>query len=123
MGEGLPRACVCAWCAEMPWFGSVKAGKKYWVAEDGRRSATTGRRDGTRRAGRHNDGAPPPPPAGILKRSGRPRFVSYQFEDGMVPQEMAAAVPMPNEQKVNAMFTEMVVRIYYMCVCVHCNVH
>ena len=50
------------------------------------------------------------PPAGILKRSGRSRSVSFQFEDGMVPQEMAAAVPMPGEQKVNTMFAEMVVR-------------
>ena len=94
----------------MPWFGSgssVKIGTRsgsYWMAEDGR----TGRRGGTGR--RPND--PAPPPAGILKRSGHTRAaVPFQFENGMVPQEMAAAVPMPSEQQVNDMFTEMVVRI------------
>ena len=96
----------------MPWFGgrsSVKLSKKrgtYWVAEDGCGKS----RRNTGAAGRHRQNGAPPPPAGILKRSGRPRSVSFPFEDGMVPQEMAAAIPMPSEQKVNAMFTEMVVR-------------
>lgn len=102
----------------MPWFGSgssVKVRKNremYWVAEDGRAR----KRGGTSRRQNEYDG---PPPAGILKRSGRgARSVPFQFEDGMVPQEMAAAIPMPSEQKVNAMFTEMVVRdiIYASCV-------
>ena len=102
----------CIYVAGMPWFGSgssVRAGNRtgmYWVAaDDGRNSR---RRSTTSRRGRQNDGAPAP--TGILKRSGRPRASSFQFEDGMVPQEMAAAVPMPSEQRVNAMFTEMVVR-------------
>lgn len=92
----------------MPWFGSsssVKYSKKrtYYVAgEDGRSRKRAS-------LGRQNEVAPP---AGILKRSGRTRSSgSFPFEDGMVPQEMAAAVPMPSEQKVNAMFAEMVVRV------------
>lgn len=98
----------------MPWFGSgssIKAGNRtgmYWVATDDGRAS---RRRSTNRRGRQNDGASAAP-AGILKRSGRPRASSFRFEDGMVPQEMAAAVPMPSEQRVNSMFTEMVVRIY-----------
>ena len=95
----------CEQFIKMPWFGSgssVKYSKKrtYYVGEDGR---------GRKRAslGRQNETAPP---AGILKRSGRTRSCSYPFEDGMVPQEMAAAVPMPSEQKLNTMFAEMVVR-------------
>ena len=48
-------------------------------------------------------------PSGILKRSGQ-RPVSYPaLEDGMVPQEMAAAVPMPRETELNEMFADMVV--------------
>lgn len=50
-------------------------------------------------------------PAGILKRGGL-RPVSYPaLEDarGMVPQEMAAAIPMPKEAELNEMFAEMVV--------------
>ena len=109
----------------MPWFGgsgqSVKMGGSrsgvYWMAEDARggRKAKSRRRRGS--TSRHGDpptsSSPPPPPAGILKRSGRGQRgsqPSFQFEEGMVPQEMAAAVPMPSEQSVNAMFSEMVVR-------------
>ena len=79
----------------------------YWVAEDGR---TTRRRGGSATGRRQNDATPPP--AGILKRSGHSTRAAapFQFENGMVPQEMAAAVPMPSEQHVNDMFTEMVVR-------------
>lgn len=48
-------------------------------------------------------------PAGILKRGGS-RPVSYPaLEDGMVPQEMAAAIPMPTEAELNELFEEMVV--------------
>ncbi|CAI8048375.1 Disheveled-associated activator of morphogenesis 2 [Geodia barretti] len=105
----------------MPWFGggqSIKVGRSksgvYWVAEDGGRRKSKKRRSGS--TGRLNESGAPPqaasptPPPGILKRSGRFRgsHPSFQFEDGMVPQEMAAAVPMPNEQTVNAMFSEMV---------------
>ena len=54
-------------------------------------------------------------PAGILKRGGS-RPVSYPaLEDGMVPQEMAAASPMPTEAELNQLFVEMVVSV---CVCV-----
>lgn len=96
--------------SDMPWFGSgtsVKFGKNrgtYRAAEDGR-----SKRRGAR--SRPNDsGHGQAPPAGILKRSGRPaRTMAFPFENGMVPQEMAAAVPMPCEQTVNTMFTEMVV--------------
>ena len=97
----------------MPWFGSVpslKYPKKrtYWVAREDAKGGSGGKRNRAASHGRINDTAPP---AGILKRSGRSRSnsESFQFEDGMVPQEMAAAVPMPSEQKVNAMFAEMVV--------------
>lgn len=48
-------------------------------------------------------------PAGILKRGGS-RPVSYPaLEDGMVPQEMARAIPMPTEAELNELFVEMVV--------------
>lgn len=104
-GRRAHNSVDCEQFLKMPWFGSsssVKYSKKrtYYVAEDGR---------GRKRASlaRQNEAAPP---AGILKRSGRTRSFSFPFEDGMVPQEMAAAVPMPSEQKVNAMFAEMVVR-------------
>lgn len=94
----------CEQFVKMPWFGSGSSVKKrtYYVGEDGRSPR--------KRAslGRQNETAPP---AGILKRSGRTRSCSYPFEDGMVPQEMAAAVPMPSEQKLNTMFAEMVVRV------------
>ena len=99
----------------------MKVGRsKYWVAEDGGRKKWKKRKSGS--TGRLNEsGVPPPqaasptPPAGILKRSGRFRgsHPSFQFEDGMVPQEMAAAVPMPSEQTVNAMFSDMVVSLSY----------
>ena len=50
-------------------------------------------------------------PAGILKRGGS-RPVSYPaLEDGMVPQEMAAAIPMPTEAELNELFVEMVVSL------------
>lgn len=50
-------------------------------------------------------------PAGILKRGGL-RPVSYPaLEDGMVPQEMAAAIPMPTEGELNELFVEMVVSL------------
>ena len=87
----------------MPWFGSGssvkirKAKSAYCVNDDKRARKAAARRSLS-------------PPAGILKRSGRTRSVPFEFEDGMVPQEMAAAVPMPSEQRVNAMFAEMVVR-------------
>ena len=49
-------------------------------------------------------------PAGILKKSGRSRPQSYPaLVDGMVPSEMAAAVPMPSEPELNTMFAELVV--------------
>lgn len=48
-------------------------------------------------------------PSGILKRGGQ-RPVSYPaLEDGMVPSEMAAAVPMPREAELNELFADMVV--------------
>ncbi len=48
-------------------------------------------------------------PSGILKRGGQ-RPLSYPaLEDGMVPQEMAAAVPMPRGTELNELFAEMVV--------------
>lgn len=96
-------------------MASSKSGM-YWVAEDGRRRKTKKKRRGSTSGLNESGGSPqassPTPPAGILKRSGRFRgsHPSFQFEDGMVPQEMAAAVPMPSEQTVNAMFSEMVVR-------------
>ena len=77
----------------------------YWLADDGR----TRKRGGT--TGRRHQNDPATPPAGILKRSGHSRSVPFQFENGMVPQEMAAAVPMPSEQNVNTMFAEMVVGV------------
>lgn len=50
-------------------------------------------------------------PAGILKRGGS-RPVSFPaLEDGMVPQEMAAAIPMPTEAELNELFVEMVVSL------------
>lgn len=50
-------------------------------------------------------------PHGILKRAGS-RPVSFPaLEDGMVPQEMAAAIPMPTEAELNQLFEEMVVRV------------
>ncbi len=53
-------------------------------------------------------------PAGILKRGARrPRpksFPDLALPDGMVPQEMAAAIPMPSEPELNVMFAKMVVR-------------
>ena len=109
----------------MPWFGSgstlrigsSKAGT-YWVGgggEDGRRGAKSSRKRGGGNRHHHNDvAAQQAAPAGILKRSGRPRAPAYEFEYGMVPQEMAARVPMPSEQNVNAMFSEMVVSIIRM---------
>lgn len=50
-------------------------------------------------------------PAGILKRGGS-RPVSFPaLEDGMVPSEMAAAIPMPTEAELNELFVEMVVSL------------
>lgn len=50
-------------------------------------------------------------PTGILKRGGS-RPVSYPaLEDGMVPQEMAAAIPMPTEGELNELFEDMVVSL------------
>ena len=111
--------------AAMPWFGGTRQSLKmgsgrsgvYWVADDRgeRKPKSRKRRGSTGRLGDGGSGAgspPPPPPAGILKRSGRGlrgSQPSFQFEEGMVPEEMAAAVPMPSEQSVNAMFSEMVV--------------
>ncbi len=48
-------------------------------------------------------------PSGILKRGGRSAISFPALEDGMVPQEMAAAIPMPTEAELNALFAEMVV--------------
>ena len=54
----------------------------------------------------------PAQPSGILKRSGRPGPKSYpELAEGMMPQEMAAAIPMASEPELNAMFTQMVVRM------------
>ena len=52
-------------------------------------------------------------PAGILKKSGRSsRPTSYPaLAEGMVPSEMAAAVPMPSEVELNMMFAQMVVSV------------
>lgn len=62
---------------------------------------------GTNSLGRRRSSAP----AGILKKSGRSsRPTSYPaLAEGMVPSEMAAAVPMPSEAEVNMMFSQMVV--------------
>lgn len=49
-------------------------------------------------------------PAGILKRGGaRPVSFPALLEAGMVPSEMAAAIPMPTEAELNELFVEMVV--------------
>lgn len=57
----------------------------------------------------------PAQPSGILKRSGRHGPKSYpELAEGMMPQEMAAAIPMPSEPELNAMFTQMVVRNVHM---------
>ena len=62
------------------------------------------------RRGRRRTGTAP---AGILKRGRRSRPQSFpELSDGMVPQEMAAAVPMPSEPELNAMFAQMVVSVY-----------
>ena len=49
-------------------------------------------------------------PAGILKRGGSRPISFPALEDGMVPSEMAAAIPMPTEAELNELFVEMVVR-------------
>ena len=49
-------------------------------------------------------------PTGILKKGGRRPKSFPTLSDGMVPQEMAAAIPMPPEHELNAKFTRMVVR-------------
>lgn len=73
------------------------------VPEGGSRSRSGG--------GRPKQGASP---VGILKKGGRARPKSYpSLSDGMVPQEMAAVHPMPSEPELNAMFTQMVVRVVY----------
>ena len=61
-------------------------------------------------------------PAGILKRGGH-KPVSYlpALEDGMVPQEMAAAIPMPKEMELNALFAEMVVSFLIVFSVVRCS--
>lgn len=48
---------------------------------------------------------------GILKRSGRSNPADFPglTEPGMLPQEMAAAVPMPSEPELNLMFSQLVV--------------
>lgn len=48
-------------------------------------------------------------PSGILKRGGQRPMSFPALEDGMVPQEMAAAVPMPREPELNELFADMVV--------------
>ena len=49
-------------------------------------------------------------PPGNLKRGGLRSVPYLALADGMVPQEMAAAVPMPREPELNELFAEMVVR-------------
>ena len=69
------------------------------------RSATMGGK------GRRHSSPPAEVPPGILKKSGRLRHnTSYPaFTEGMIPQEMAAAVPMPTETELNRMFAQLVV--------------
>ena len=67
---------------------------------------------GSKESRRHSSPAPPAPaPTGILKKSGRAKPASFPaLAEGMLPQEMAAAVPMPNETELNLMFAQLVVR-------------
>lgn len=72
------------------------------------RSATMGSRDN-----RRHSSPPVPAPTGILKKSGRAKPASFPaLAEGMLPQEMAAAVPMPNETELNLMFAQLVVSLY-----------
>ena len=70
------------------------------------RDASPEERRGNKTSGRRRNSVP----AGILKRAGyRQATFPGLLEDGMVPQEMAAAIPMPMEAELNHLFTEMVV--------------
>jgi len=82
------------------------------------RSSTLGDRS------RRHSSPPTEQPPGILKKSGRvkPNLSYPALTEGMIPQEMAAAVPMPNETELNKMFIQLVVgtqtsvhshRVYY----------
>lgn len=58
-------------------------------------------------------------PSGILKRGGNRPMSYLALEDGMVPQEMAAAVPMPREPELNELFAEMVVSLLCRLPCIN----
>ncbi len=77
------------------------------------RSATLG---SAARSRRHSSPPADLPPS-ILKKSGRvrPNTSFPALTEGMTPQEMAAANPMPREQELNKMFIQLVVCV---CVCV-----
>ena len=86
-------------------FGIFSGGKKKAYAVQQKQDDTALRISAAARSGRRNSA-----PAGILKKSGRNRPPSYPgLVDGMVPSEMAAAVPMPGEAELNSMFAELVV--------------
>lgn len=75
------------------------------------RSATLG---SAARSRRHSSPPTELPPS-ILKKSGRIRTnTSFPaLTEGMIPQEMAAANPMPREPELNKMFLQLVVCVYY----------
>ena len=84
--------------------------KTYSVRHDEEKSIASRFRSNSTVSRRRRDSAP----AGILKKIGRNRPISYPaLTDGMVPQEMAAAVPMPSEPELDAMFSQMVVSCLY----------
>ena len=87
-------------------FGIFGGGKKRSYAVQQKQDDSPLKFTPTSRASRRNSA-----PAGILKKGGRTRPVSYPaLADGMVPSEMAAAIPMPGESELNSMFAELVVR-------------
>lgn len=75
------------------------------------RSATLGPAPRNRR----HSSPPTELPPSILKKSGRvrPNTSFPSLMEGMTPQEMAAANPMPREQDLNKMFIQLVVCVYY----------
>ena len=89
---------------KMP-FGIFGGGKKKAYSVQQKQDEMAVKFASSSRSSRRNSA-----PAGILKKSGRSRPVSFPgLVDGMVPSEMAAAVPMPNEPELNSMFAELVV--------------
>ena len=86
-------------------FGIFSGGRKKAYSVQHKQDEVTARYASPSRSSRRNSA-----PAGILKKSGRTRPLSYPaLVDGMVPSEMAAAIPMPSEAELNSMFAELVV--------------